>query len=126
MILADSNLLIYAAHDPNGPVAHWIATELPAISVVSRVEVLGYHALKAGEEDALQSILSALQSFLPNLETFERAIVLRKQRKMGLADALIVATAMQHELQLATHNTKDFEWVDDLKLFDPLADKEKP
>ena len=53
MTLADSNLLVYAAHDPGGPAAQWIAAELPAISVVSKVEVLGYHDFKAGEEDAL-------------------------------------------------------------------------
>lgn len=36
MTLADSNLLVYAAHDPGGPATQWIAAELPAISVVSK------------------------------------------------------------------------------------------
>ena len=87
-------------------------------------EVLGYHDFKAGEEDALRSILSALRVILPDLETFERAIALRKRRKMGLADALIAATALHHGMALATHNLKDFGWIEGLALIDPMNNRE--
>ena len=40
---------------------------------------------------------------------------------MSLGDALIAGTALNVKLKLATHNTKDFEWIEELELIDPLA-----
>jgi predicted nucleic acid-binding protein len=48
------------------------------------------------------------------------AIGLRQQRKMSLGDALIAATALEHNLTLATHNEGDFSWVPGLR-FDSLT-----
>jgi len=42
---------------------------------------------------------------------------------MSLGDALIAGTALSHGLPLATHNTKDFAWVEELEVIDPLANK---
>jgi predicted nucleic acid-binding protein len=39
---------------------------------------------------------------------------------MSVADALIAATALYHNLALATHNVKDFESIKSLSLIDPL------
>jgi predicted nucleic acid-binding protein len=41
---------------------------------------------------------------------------------MGLADAMIAATALVHQLPLVTHNTRDFQWIAELELIDPLAE----
>lgn len=38
---------------------------------------------------------------------------------MTLGDSFIAATAIVHDLTLATHNTEDFSWVPDLKVTDP-------
>ena len=49
-----------------------------------------------------------------------QAIALRQQRRMGLGDAIIAATAIVHNLTLVTHNTEDFRWIANLELLDPL------
>jgi predicted nucleic acid-binding protein len=51
----------------------------------------------------------------------EQAVLLRQQRKMGLGDALVAATALVHRRTLVTRNTADFAWVDGLQLLDPFA-----
>jgi predicted nucleic acid-binding protein len=43
---------------------------------------------------------------------------------MSLGDALIAGTALSHDLRLATHNTDDFTWIDDLAVFDPIEEDE--
>ena len=64
----------------------------------------------------------ALCEILPLTDTVaEQAIALRQQRRMGLGDAIIAATAMIHNLALVTHNTEDFRWITGLHLLDPLA-----
>ena len=44
---------------------------------------------------------------------------------MGLADAIIVATALVHGLRLVTRNADDFKHVAGLELLDPFAEPEK-
>lgn len=84
------------------------------------VEVLGYHNLKSSEKAELENFFSRLNIIYPTVEEFQRAIELRQEHAMSLGDALIAATALTHDLTLATHNTKDFAWIKSLDLFDPL------
>ena len=53
-------------------------------------------------------------------EVIQKASTLRQQKKMSLGDALIAATALIHGLTLVTSNVKDFEWIKDLSVLDPL------
>jgi len=41
---------------------------------------------------------------------------------MSLSDAIIAATALEHDLTLVTRNLKDFEWIEGLKLLNPVDD----
>ncbi len=50
----------------------------------------------------------------------EQAIHLRQQRKMSLGDAVIGATALTHNLKLATANVKDFAWIKNLEVINPV------
>jgi hypothetical protein len=45
---------------------------------------------------------------------------LRQQRKLTLGDALIAASCLERGDTLATCNTGDFAWIDELKVFNPL------
>ncbi|MCX7046676.1 MAG: type II toxin-antitoxin system VapC family toxin [Candidatus Sumerlaeota bacterium] len=120
-MIADSNLLIYAAKPDDIVVYRWLIVELPSVSAISLVEVLGFHRFKPGEREALEELMSALQIIYPTPETFRIAVELRQQRKMSVADSLIAATALEHHEALATHNTADFSKIDKLVLFDPLT-----
>lgn len=116
MTLIDSNLLIYGAQPGGRKIRDFIRSTTTCISVVSKVEVLGYHKLKDDERSLLESFFSILEITSP---VIEEAIRLRQIRKMTLGDSFIAATALVHDLTLATHNTEDFSWVPDLKLTDP-------
>lgn len=121
MTLADSNLLIYAIQPQYARLRTWFSETLPAVSVISRVEVLGWHRLSAAERDVFDVLFASLEIVQPTPATFESAIRLKQARKMTLGDALIAATALEHGLTLATRNGDDFRHVDGLALFDPLA-----
>jgi len=89
-------------------------------SAISRLETLGYHLLGDAEKQAIMAILENLDILMINTVTLEIAIVLRQQRKMSLGDALIAAACLEHNLPLATANDKDFGWVADLVIHNPL------
>lgn len=120
MILADSNLIIYAASGKYPRLIEWFAENSPVASAMSLVEVLGYHKLKADEKETLENLFAELTVIYPSVEVFQKGTELRQQRNVSVSDALIAATALFHNLTLATHNTSDFDWVEDLQVVDPL------
>jgi len=46
MILADSNILIYTTQPEHAKLRQWLLDTLPKVSIISRVEILGYHKLQ--------------------------------------------------------------------------------
>jgi predicted nucleic acid-binding protein len=92
----------------------------PIVSAMTLVEVLGYHKLKAEEKEVLENLFAELSVIYPSVEIFLKAIGLRQQRNVSVSDALIAATALYHNLTLATRNTSDFNWIEALALIDPL------
>lgn len=120
MILLDSNILIYSVQKEHDALRQWILTIQPAYSIISKVEVLGYWNLSLEQAQAIAAVLSPMREISLTYRQCERAITLRQQRKMSLGDALIAATAIDHELTLATRNTKDFDWISGLTLINPM------
>lgn len=121
MILADSNLIIYAASGKYPDLVEWFAENKPAVSAITLLEVLGYHKLKTDEKEILRNLFAELSVIYPSVEIFQKAIELKQQRNVSVGDALIAATALVHQLTLATHNISDFDWVDGLELEDPFG-----
>lgn len=120
MILADSNLIIYAASKNYAALADWFAENRPAVSAISLVETLGYHKLSQEDKSFLEAFFAELVVYYPTPEVIQAAISLRQQRAMSLGDSLVAAPALVHGLTLASHNIKDFEWIDSLEVVDPL------
>jgi predicted nucleic acid-binding protein len=111
MWLADSNILIRAASAPDHPLQDWLQDQLPAISVVTRIEVLGFHRLRPDEDILLRVLLSSFDEYPISNQTAALAIDLRRQQKMSLGDALVAVTCLEHGLKLATRNISDFDWI---------------
>ncbi len=122
MILADSNLIIYATSKKYVALMDWFQKHKPAVSAISLVETLGYHKLQKEDKQYLEAFFAELIVFYPTPEIIQSAIELRQKRAVSLGDALIAATALTHGLTLATHNTKDFEWIPSLQVIDPLEE----
>jgi predicted nucleic acid-binding protein len=121
MILADSNLIIYAASGSYPSLVRWFAENEIAVSAVSFLEVLGYHKLDSRENRTLMELFADLEMIYPDEAVFQKAVDLRQQRAMSLGDALIAATALRWRLVLATHNANDFSWIDSLEVIDPVS-----
>ncbi|HLR27015.1 MAG TPA: type II toxin-antitoxin system VapC family toxin [Fodinibius sp.] len=119
--LIDSNLIIYAAQSGYEKLHQYIGDEAPLVSVISKVETLGYHDLKPNEQTFLEAFFDKTLILSISEQTINKAISLRQQHRMSLGDALIAGTAISHELRLATNNTSDFNWISELEVFDPLS-----
>jgi hypothetical protein len=78
-MLVDSNILIYAAQPAYVHLRRFIAAHAPAVSVVSYVEVLGYHQLDAEERQYLAAFCRLAQVLPLSQAVLDQAIGLRQQ-----------------------------------------------
>jgi len=120
-MLLDSNIIIYAAQPDHADLRQFIAQYAPAVSIISYIEVLGYHRLREPDQRFLEQFFQATEVLPLSNTVAQRAVKLRQQRKMSLGDAIIAGTALTHDLTLVTHNTEDFQWIGGLEILDPLA-----
>jgi predicted nucleic acid-binding protein len=79
----------------------------PAISVITWIEVM-IGAASQNEEAILRAFLSNFQCLEITREVAERAAVIRRQKRIKMPDAIILATAEGAGRQLVTRNVKDF------------------
>ena len=121
-MLIDSNIIIYAAQPDQPSLRTLIVEHTPFVSAVSYVEVLGYHQLTEDERAYYTSFFQAAPVLPISSPVLEQAVKLRQLKKMTLGDALIAATALIHNLTLLTHNKRDFQWIPNLVVLDPLTD----
>jgi hypothetical protein len=79
----------------------------PAISVITWIEVLTGAATR-DEEAILRAFLANFQRLPVTNAVAERAAENRRQQRIKLPDAIILATAETAHRQLVTRNVKDF------------------
>ena len=117
----DSNILIYGANGEN-PVLDAILdrNDLSAASV-TRIETLGFHRLSEMERAWLETTFERMKILPLDDAGAARAIALRQARNMGLADAIIAATALVYNLKLVTRDEGDFKHVTGLRVLNPFA-----
>ena len=120
-MILDSNLIIYASRPQHAALRTFIAREVPSLSAISKVETLGYPDPTESEKQFLKEFFGAAEVLPVSQSVISEAIQLRQRRRMSLGDALIGGTALSYDLRLATHNTTDFEWIEELEIIDPLA-----
>jgi toxin FitB len=119
-MIVDSNIIIYAAAANGDRCRDFIHLHAPSVSVITQIEVLGYHKLNDIDKLLLEQLFQALNPLALTTIIVQEAIQLRQMRKMTLGDSIIAATALTHHLTLATHNTKDFTWINGINVVDPL------
>ena len=126
MNLLDSNIVIYAGQSQ----FQWlkqVLQSLPcAVSVASKIEVLGYHRLTPADKADLESFFAARTILETTLAIADRAVTLRQQKKLGLGDSIIAATALEHSFRLVTRNTDDFDWIPGLTVWNPFDQQPVP
>lgn len=77
-----------------------------AISIITWMEVMAGAAPE--EEAAVRAWLQSFEVLALDEATAERAVAIRKARRIRLPDAVIWATAQVHGRLLVSRNTKDF------------------
>ena len=120
MLLLESNIFIYSILPEHKPLRNWMMKQEFAASEISLVEVLGFHRITTEDSLELENLFNMAKVLPMSRDIVDKAIQLRRQRKMGLADSFIAATALDYDIQLVTRNTSDFDWIEDLKLLNPM------
>jgi predicted nucleic acid-binding protein len=78
------------------------------ISLITQIEIL-VGAKDKAEEAELRKFLRHFDLCPISTEIADFCVKLRQKHKLRIPDALIWATALQHECQLVTRNTRDFD-----------------
>jgi len=119
-VVFDTNILIYLSKyilKPEG-----LITNETAISVVTKIEALGYSFQVIEEYQLLAEICNALTIVPLSDDIANETIRLRKDYRIKLPDAIIYATALVKNLPLLTNNINDFKSLDGrVELINPFG-----
>ena len=89
------------------------------VSVITKIELLGFNAGTVEEQTITQTFINAVLVFNLDDAVINQTIALRKQYRIKLPDAIIAATAIVYNLALITRNTTDFDKIPELQCIDP-------
>ena len=120
MIIFDTNIIIYSAKQEYAGLRSLFFSPNASISIISKVEVLGFHSLDNGEKLYFESIFKAIKLLPIDLEIIDKAIELRQQKKMSLGDSIIAATSLVYDAELYTRNVSDFKHIQGIKVLNPI------
>lgn len=93
-MLFDSNIIIYAAQPDHVALRQFIENHAPAVSVISYIEVLGYHRLSEDDRQFLERFFQSAELLPLSDAVVQWAVRLRQRRKMTLGDAIVASTAL--------------------------------
>jgi predicted nucleic acid-binding protein len=118
-VIFDTNVLIYLSKYILSP--QKILFQPAKISVITKIEALGYNFPNPEEHQLLLDICNLLPTIPLSDAIAEETIGLRKKHKIKLPDAIIYATALVEGLPLLTNNTDDFKRLGNrVQLIDPF------
>ena len=86
------------------------------ISVINRIELLGFKSLNVDESKALSSFISNSDIFDLEENIILETIQIRQKYSIKLPDAIIAATCLVNNCILITNNVKDFDRIIGLQL----------
>jgi len=105
-VLFDTNILIDHLSGVDRAGAELRRYQDRAISIITWMEVMA--GSNSEDESRIRAFLSAFRCLPVTTEVAERSFALRRQRKLKLPDAIILATAETADRLLITRNTRDF------------------
>ena len=123
-IIVDSDIPILVSR--NDPTAILFLDNLErtrgvALSAVSAFELI-IGSLNKTDQAAITKFLSRFEHIHIAEDISETALKLLERYRLShgllMADALIAATALVNDLEIVTRNTKDFRFIDGLRLVD--------
>ena len=95
-----------------------VVNEVPRVSVISKIEVLGYSAQPSAQQ-LLTNFMNDAEILQLSDAIVNQTIEIRKTHKIKLPDAIIAATALVNRFTLISRNKSDFKNIDGLTVIDP-------
>lgn len=120
MYLIDTNIIIYYLEGEQAAIS-FLRTHRGklAISSITWMETLSY-PFSADEEQVVRAFLKEFRLIEISSPVMELSVEIRRMKKLKLPDAIIAASAVHHDLILATRNIKDFKRTT-VKTLDPFV-----
>jgi predicted nucleic acid-binding protein len=120
-LLLDTNVLIYnmqgaLSSEIKALIRQAMDTQQAYISVITRIEVLGWKGYNDTTLQQMGQLLSKLHEIPLAEAEVQGTIRIRKQFGLKLPDAVIAASAAVHGLPLLTGNVDDFKRVVNLDM----------
>lgn len=120
VVIFDTNVLIYLSKFVLSP--DKILKGEISISVITKIEALGYSFPNKDEHQLLQDICNELPVIPLSDLIAEETILLRSKHRIKLPDAIIYATALVENMPLLTNNIADFKSLGNkVELIDPFT-----
>ena len=95
-----------------------IINDIPNLSVITRIELLGYNTTKEANQLLIDFIDSSIVLELSE-DVIKQTILIRKTHKIKIPDAIIAATSINANRILVSNNIKDFKNIENLKTVNP-------
>ena len=89
------------------------------ISIITKIEILGYSGISEEEETKMITFLSYADIVSLDDSIVDATILLKKTIRIKTPDAIIASTALVNDLTLITNNLVDFKRIAGLKIFNP-------
>jgi toxin FitB len=120
MYLIDSNIVIYSASSEYSQIRRYFYNGESFISVISQIEVLGYHKITEDQKKYFAELFSVIPILPLDPPVTEQAILLRQKFNMTLGDSIIAATAIEYKCSLLTRNVDDFSFLKNIDIINPI------
>lgn len=126
--LLDTNIIIEAVANslPAANALHQaVQSEWCGYSAITRLEIFGYPDLTSTEEEALKTVITELNEIEVTSAIIDKAITIRRARRIKAPDAIIAATAQVMDATLMTRNIDDFKNIGQVTCINPFDDDSK-
>ena len=120
MIVLDTNILLYSADHKYKHLRNLFKQADTAVSIISKLEVLGYHKITSKQIDYFETIFKVIDIIPITDDLVNQAIYYRQNKSMSVADSIIAATAKLFKCDLFTNNVMDFKTIKDFKINNQL------
>ena len=125
LVCFDSNILIYYLNQSLPlPIKSWVDEQLcqnnAYISVITRIEILGYYQCSQLQHEIAQMFIKQFQECALPETVVQSCIDLKRKYRIKLPDAIIAATALDLNVPLVTRNVTDFNKISELQLINPF------
>lgn len=122
--LIDTNILIYY-YDDQVPaktvetVDDIFSTSFN-ISIITKIEFLGWPDYTEAQYENAVLFADGSQVFSLTQSIANKAIELKRKKRIKLPDAVIAATCLVNDFTLVTRNQDDFKSIEDLEIYNPF------